>query len=212
MTATLAPSLFGKMMNDAEQFAIAFEQPIAEYPNFPTGKLQKHRFDMLFEEFNEYLDAEQDDDLVEVADALADIVYIALGTALAYGLVLTGGREYLAWGYISQPKLSGALGIRLACVKAMGHAWDRYQRAEMDGSDLQHIAATLQNLVNMCLDIAFTYSIPFEKIWDEVHGSNMRKLVDGKIVRHPETGKVLKPEGWQPPNLKQILIDAGAGL
>lgn len=42
-------------------------------------------------------------------------------------------------------------------------------------------------------------------MFDEVHSANMRKLgEDGKpIYRHD--GKVLKPEGWTPPNLKTIL-------
>ena len=40
--------------------------------------------------------------------------------------------------------------------------------------------------------------------FDEVHRSNMAKLVDGKVLRR-EDGKVLKPEGWQPPQLTQFL-------
>ena len=40
----------------------------------------------------------------------------------------------------------------------------------------------------------------------EVHGSNMAKIdpSTGKVIRR-EDGKILKPEGWQPPNLKQYL-------
>ena len=40
--------------------------------------------------------------------------------------------------------------------------------------------------------------------FNEVHRSNMAKLVDGKVIRR-EDGKVLKPEGWQPPQLAQFL-------
>jgi predicted HAD superfamily Cof-like phosphohydrolase len=32
----------------------------------------------------------------------------------------------------------------------------------------------------------------------------MAKLVDGKVLRRAD-GKVMKPEGWQPPNLAQFL-------
>ena len=46
------------------------------------------RINLLEEEWNEYLDAENEDDLVEVADALADMVYIICGTALTYGIPL----------------------------------------------------------------------------------------------------------------------------
>ena len=37
----------------------------------------------------------------------------------------------------------------------------------------------------------------YDDAFNEVHRSNMAKLVDGKVLRRD--GKVLKPEGWQPP-------------
>ena len=42
--------------------------------------------------------------------------------------------------------------------------------------------------------------------FSEIHRSNMDKLVDGKALKRDD-GKVIKPEGWQPPDLKQF-IDA----
>jgi predicted HAD superfamily Cof-like phosphohydrolase len=42
--------------------------------------------------------------------------------------------------------------------------------------------------------------------WDEVYRSNMAKVDAGTgVVLRREDGKILKPEGWQPPNLKQYL-------
>jgi predicted HAD superfamily Cof-like phosphohydrolase len=49
------------------------------------------------------------------------------------------------------------------------------------------------------------YSIPLVDIFKEVHRSNMAKLVDGKVLRRPD-GKVQKPAGWTPPNIKAILF------
>ena len=44
-----------------------------------------------------------------------------------------------------------------------------------------------------------------EAAFADVHRSNMAKLgPDGKPIRRAD-GKILKPEGWQPPNLKQFL-------
>jgi predicted HAD superfamily Cof-like phosphohydrolase len=34
----------------------------------------------------------------------------------------------------------------------------------------------------------------------------MAKLVDGKPIRR-EDGKILKPEGWTPPDIKKILYE-----
>lgn len=44
------------------------------------------RMRLLIEEFTEYMEAEHDNDLVQIADALGDILYIVNGTAVAYGL------------------------------------------------------------------------------------------------------------------------------
>jgi predicted HAD superfamily Cof-like phosphohydrolase len=45
----------------------------------------------------------------------------------------------------------------------------------------------------------------YDDAFDEVHRSNMAKLVDGKVLRR-EDGKVMKPQGWTPPQLAQFVI------
>jgi len=46
------------------------------------------RIKLLKEEFEEYLKAEKEHDEIEVADALADLIYIAIWTARTYGIPL----------------------------------------------------------------------------------------------------------------------------
>ena len=46
----------------------------------------KLRFDLMAEENEEYLEAAKSDDLVEVADALGDMLYILCGTILEHGM------------------------------------------------------------------------------------------------------------------------------
>jgi predicted HAD superfamily Cof-like phosphohydrolase len=71
-----------------DEFHAAFNLPRAETPILPDTSTRELRKNLLREEFEEYLAAEADNDLVEVADALADIIYIACGTAVAYGIPL----------------------------------------------------------------------------------------------------------------------------
>jgi predicted HAD superfamily Cof-like phosphohydrolase len=56
----------------------------------PIAKLDdeklKLRFNLMAEENEEYLDAAKKDDLVEVADALGDMLYILCGTILEHGM------------------------------------------------------------------------------------------------------------------------------
>lgn len=44
------------------------------------------RMDLIREEYEELIKAIQENDLVEVADGLADLVYVAVGTAISYGI------------------------------------------------------------------------------------------------------------------------------
>jgi len=73
---------------DVKEFHQAFGQRIGEKPEFPDEGERKLRVKLLKEEFIEYMDGESFNDLVEVADALADIIYIACGTAVSYGIPL----------------------------------------------------------------------------------------------------------------------------
>ena len=56
----------------------------------PIAKLEESklelRFNLMAEENEEYLEAAMDDDLVEVADALGDMLYILCGTILEHGM------------------------------------------------------------------------------------------------------------------------------
>ena len=58
------------------------QQPIAD---LSMQKL-KLRFDLMDEENKEYLEAAENKDLIEVADALGDMLYILCGTILEHGM------------------------------------------------------------------------------------------------------------------------------
>lgn len=70
-----------------EEFHKAFGLGIEHKPiaKLNEGKL-KLRFDLMTEENEEYLEAAKDNDLVEVADALGDMLYILCGTILEHGM------------------------------------------------------------------------------------------------------------------------------
>ena len=121
------------MFTDVRAFHRAFEQRVGEKPEFPSKEERELRKKLLAEEYTEYVVAELNNDIVEISDALADMIYIICGTAVSYG-------------------------------------------------------------------------IPLDDIFEEVHASNMAKLVDGEVIRRPD-GKVQKPEGWEPPDIERILRD-----
>lgn len=71
------------------EFSKTFLCAIGTKPELPVDEqLREVRIKLLKEEFEEYLDGENLDDIVQIADALSDMLYIIFGTAIAYGLNL----------------------------------------------------------------------------------------------------------------------------
>lgn len=134
-----------KMISDVREFHEAFSVPVLERPTVPGAERVALRLRLIREEYRELLEAmgERHEaatsnascntvDLVETADAIADLCYVLIGTAHEFG-------------------------------------------------------------------------IPLDHVWDAVQASNMAKL--GGKVR--EDGKLMKPEGWKPPAIREILIAHG---
>ncbi|MCJ7468084.1 MAG: nucleoside triphosphate pyrophosphohydrolase family protein [Maribacter sp.] len=70
-----------------EQFHISFGLGVSDCMKADLGKEKNRlRFNLMDEENKEYLEASNNNDLVEVADALGDMLYILCGTILEHGM------------------------------------------------------------------------------------------------------------------------------
>lgn len=118
---------------DIKNFHLVCNVPVLEYCDWPAYQRIELRQSLVEEEFDELMDAINQRDMIETADAIADCIVVLIGTALEFG-------------------------------------------------------------------------IPLPEVWDEVHRSNMAKVdpLTGD-VRYRDDGKVLKPAGWTPPDIKSIL-------
>ena len=112
-----------------EKFGLLKKPRRPHMPDEDTGNLW---FDLMEEEYWEYVAAFFNQDLPAIIDALADIIYIAYGVAIAHGIDL-------------------------------------------------------------------------RPIFEEVHRTNMLKTGGGTR----EDGKILKPEGWEPPRIEELLREQG---
>lgn len=76
-----------KQLNAVKEFHTAFKIGYSESPKSDLGEL-KHmlRFNLMKEENEEYLEAAKNNDLIEIADALGDMLYILCGTIIEHGL------------------------------------------------------------------------------------------------------------------------------
>ena len=69
-------------------FMKTFGQEVKEKPSFSSDKINKLRLDLIREELNELTEAMKNKDLLEVADALTDILYVTYGAGHAFGIDL----------------------------------------------------------------------------------------------------------------------------
>ncbi len=69
-------------------FMKTFGQEVKNKPSFSTDKINKLRVDLIKEELNELIEAMKNKNLLEVADALTDILYVTYGAGHAFGIDL----------------------------------------------------------------------------------------------------------------------------
>ena len=69
-------------------FMETFRQEVKKKPSFSSDKINKLRCDLIKEELEELKAAMENKDLLEVADALTDILYVTYGAGHAFGINL----------------------------------------------------------------------------------------------------------------------------
>ena len=74
--------------NKVGVFMKTFGQEVKDNPSFSTDKINKLRLDLIKEELNELTESMNNKDLLEVADALTDILYVTYGAGHAFGINL----------------------------------------------------------------------------------------------------------------------------
>lgn len=75
----------------------------------------------------------------------------------------------------------------------------------LNGDDLPALADAAADVTVVVLGTMVSYGIDLRPVWDLVHRANMAKA--GGPRR--DDGKILKPLGWQPPNVKAELQRQG---
>ena len=76
-----------KQIEQIKEFQTIFGLNVLDKPTIPHEKIQVLRHNLIVEEVEELWKASTAGDIVEVADAITDILYVILGTACEYGLI-----------------------------------------------------------------------------------------------------------------------------
>ncbi len=74
--------------NKVKTFMNTYGQEVKNTPEFPNTKIVQLRIDLIQEELNELKEAINNNDIIEVADALTDILYVTYGAGHSFGVDL----------------------------------------------------------------------------------------------------------------------------
>ena len=74
--------------SDVKFFMETYGQEVKTKSDFPDRKIVKLRLDLIKEELDELTNAVKNNDIVEVADALTDILYVTYGAGHSFGINL----------------------------------------------------------------------------------------------------------------------------
>ena len=74
--------------DDVKTFMETYGQEVNTKPSFPDKKIVQLRYDLIKEELDELSTAIIDKDIIEVADALTDLLYVVYGAGHSWGIDL----------------------------------------------------------------------------------------------------------------------------
>ena len=74
--------------DDVKIFMETYGQEVNTKPSFPNKKIVQLRYNLIKEELDELYSAIKDNDIIEVADALTDLLYVVYGAGHSWGINL----------------------------------------------------------------------------------------------------------------------------
>jgi predicted HAD superfamily Cof-like phosphohydrolase len=92
-------------------------------------------------------------------------------------------------------------------IEASGLIQDK--NGDIGGLDLEKSADAIADLIYVCIGAALDYGIPLDRVFAEVHRSNMTKIGADGHVGYRADGKVIKGPGYSPPNIHAAIYGDG---
>jgi predicted HAD superfamily Cof-like phosphohydrolase len=105
-----------------EEFHKLFDLPVLDNPQIPSKDRCDLRAELLKEELNEFIDAIREKDLVEIADAFADLNYVLSGAILEFGI---GDKYEEIFNEVHRSNMSKTCGSIEEADKTIKHYLDK---------------------------------------------------------------------------------------
>lgn len=210
------------------KFHEVYGHPILTTPRYDITHLIM-RAELCFEESEELADAFGIRSLVDMADALGDLVYVCYGAAHAHGLSLNSAFNLPSsqsvaltlWDSLpaevdapAVPTL-GHVSVEDAIASLLANAEEYLsyvKNTPVGEGDIDKILSHLVFLVSGSYYTSFLLGIPLDDVLQQIQMSNMSKLGEDGNPIYREDGKVLKGSNFfiPEPRIALTLIQAGA--
>lgn len=118
-------------LRDVAEFHRTFKLPVLEAPQIPAKDRCRLRLNLLQEELQELEQAIEQHDLIEVADALADLQYVLSGAILEFGL---GQRFAALFEEVHRSNMSKTCTDRNEAEATVAHYRDLGQEGRIEAS------------------------------------------------------------------------------
>lgn len=199
------------MREQVYEFMKKHDQAILDRFGIPDADVVMLRVRLIVEEHAELCIGLHKNDLIGIMDACADLRYVVVGTAIAYGLpaldhfgtnepALLASSAYQA-GSWSKVVYYNRLNQRVSdLLNVMARSVDMLSFSEFQEIGRQ-MSLSLDEVLREIGYLDAMYQIPAKTVFAEVHRSNMSK---NKLDKHSKGGKVGK-EGFSKPNFEQFI-------
>lgn len=94
-------------------------------------------------------------------------------------------------------------------LSILAEEFAEYLDAEATSNE-EEILDSLVDQIYIIVGTGLAYGMPTAEAFDEVQRANMDKFPGG-VARRRDDGKIIKPEGWKPPNIRGLLEEARRG-
>ena len=174
------------------------KDPAMSWHNNLPDEVLFTRFRLITEEYAELVIALHENEIIEIADALSDLLYVVMGAGVEYGLHLDDGfirpdgepHTMPAWVCVD---------VLFELSKTVNIALDMMRRGTI--VNVKSLNTNLQRLVHSICITAGRFNIPLRRCVAEVHRSNMTKE---PLNEHRKGGK---GENFSPAKLEPVLWD-----
>lgn len=166
------------------EFMNTFGQEVPDDWKMPTTKLANLRYNLIKEEIQELQDAINDDDIVEIADAMTDILYVVHGALAAFGMthmLNSYEKEIPVLQKTHIPDVyTAAYFMRYLNqhLERMNESFISTDTAEVAKAQIYD---SLTLLAIATYNFAHNCGIDIYKCFEEVHSSNMSKVCKTRI-------------------------------